>query len=223
MGKKKKNSTIELELEEIRPLTDNQGLAFKSKKNLVLYGAAGSGKTMVSCYLALKDIADNKYESLTIVRSAVPSRDIGHLPGNILEKTQIYEEPYYAICSEIFKRGDAYEVLKKKNIVNFLSTSFLRGLTVLDSVVLIEECQNLSFQELNTIMTRIGEGCRVIFSGDFKQSDLNFNGLKDFFNILSNMEKDFEFIEFTSEDIVRSGLVKRYLQTIEKLETLENA
>ena len=218
MAKKKRSAAIELELEEIRPLTENQGKAFKSKKNLVLYGSAGSGKTMVSCYLAFKDIADNNYDSLTIVRSAVPSREIGYLPGNAIEKTQVYEEPYYAICSEIFRRGDAYEVLKKKGIVRFLSTSFLRGLTVRDSVVIIEECQNLSFQELNTIMTRIGEGCRVIFSGDFKQSDLKSNGLRHFFSILGEMVDDFEFIEFTSEDIVRSGLVKRYLQTVERLQ-----
>jgi phosphate starvation-inducible protein PhoH len=138
------------------------------------------------------------------------------LPGSDKEKTRVYEEPYYAICSELFQRGDAYELLKNKNVINFLSTSYLRGLTVSDSIVVIEECQNYSFAELDTIMTRIGEDCRVIFSGDFKQSDLKTNGLKQFFGILQKMPADFEFIEFTSEDVVRGGLVKRYIQAREK-------
>jgi len=215
--KKKKASYYELDLNEIEPLTPNQEKAFISNKNLVLHGSAGSGKTFISCYLAFKDISDRKQSSLTIVRSAVPSRDIGFLPGTDKEKTRVYEEPYYAICSELFQRGDAYEVLKSKGIINFLTTSYLRGLTVSDSIIIIEECQNYSFSELDTIMTRIGEDCRVIFSGDFKQSDLKVNGLKKFFGYLQQMPNDFEFIEFTSDDIVRSGLVKRYLQTVERV------
>ncbi len=216
MAKKKKASYNELELNDIKPLTSAQARAFDSTKNMVLYGAAGSGKTLVSCYLAFKDIADNEYNSVTIIRSAVPSRDIGFLPGNASEKLQIYEMPYQAICSEIFNRGDAYDVLSRKGIAKFLSTSFLRGLTVSNSVIIVEECQNLSWQELNTVMTRVGKGCRVIFSGDFKQADLKTNGLDKFFSILRLMKEDFDFIEFTSDDIVRSGLVKRYLQTIER-------
>jgi predicted ribonuclease YlaK len=218
MAKRKKSSPNELKLIEVKPLTKNQELAFKSKKNMVLCGSAGSGKSLIACYLGFKGVAEEDFNSITIIRSAVPTRDIGYLPGTESDKIKIYEEPYYALCSEIFNRGDAYELMKKKGIINFSTTSFLRGLTFKYSFIVIDECQNLDFGELNTIMTRIGEGCRVLFCGDFKQSDLKDNGLKTFLNILKSMKDDFDIIEFNIEDIVRSGLVKRYLQTVNRIE-----
>ena len=92
----KKNRTIAgagLELREIEPLTRNQLKVFESNKNLVLHGLAGTGKTFISCYLAFDDMAKNCYERLVIIRSAVPTRDIGFLPGNMTEKSSVYEEP----------------------------------------------------------------------------------------------------------------------------------
>jgi len=217
MAKKKKASCNELDLNTIKPLTKNQEKAFDSEKNMVLCGSAGTGKSFISCYLGMLGIADSYYNNLVIIRSAVPTRDIGFLPGNDKEKASIYEMPYHDICTELFRRGDAYELLKRKGIIEFLTTSYLRGITLHNSVLVIDECQNLDFGELNTIMTRVGKGCRIIFCGDFKQTDLKDNGLKKFLSILSKMGEDFDIIEFNSSDIVRSGLVKRYLQTVEDM------
>jgi len=199
-----------LELAEIEPLTRNQLRAFESDKNLVLHGCAGTGKTFISCYLAFDDMTKNQYEKLVIIRSAVPTRDIGFLPGTEKEKSSVYEEPYYDISIDLFERGDAYQILKTKRLVHFMTTSYIRGITLRDAIILIDECQNMSFHELDSIITRVGENCRVIFCGDFSQSDLKQNGMKEFFEILASMNR-FDFIEFGVEDIVRSGFVKEYI------------
>ena len=199
-----------LELAEIEPLTRNQLRAFESDKNLVLHGCAGTGKTFISCYLAFDDMTKNQYEKLVIIRSAVPTRDIGFLPGTEKEKSSVYEEPYYDISIDLFERGDAYQILKTKRLVHFMTTSYIRGITLRDAVILIDECQNMTFHELDSIITRVGENCRVIFCGDFSQSDLKQNGMKEFFEILASMNR-FDFIELGGEDIVRSGFVKEYI------------
>jgi phosphate starvation-inducible PhoH-like protein len=132
------------------------------------------------------------------------------LPGTEKEKASVYEEPYKDIANDLFGRGDAYEILKQKNLVEFMTTSFIRGITLRDAVILIDECQNMSFHELDSIITRMGENCRIIFCGDFRQADLRANGLKDFFQVLKRMDL-FTFIEFEVEDIVRSEFVKSYI------------
>ena len=135
---------------------------------------------------------------------------MGFFPGNEKEKSAVYEEPYKNIAIELFGRGDAYEILKTKGLVYFMTTSFIRGVTIQDSVILIDECQNMSFHELDSIITRVGQGCRVIFSGDFRQADLTKNGLKDFIRVLKAMDK-FDLIDFEIKDIVRSDFVKQYI------------
>jgi predicted ribonuclease YlaK len=214
-----------LELRNIVPLTDNQQKTFteySKNKNLVLHGMAGTGKTFCALYLALKEVLDPKSDQrkVFIVRSAVPTRDVGFLPGSLKEKIKQYENPYRSICSHIFSRGDAYDVLKGKDLVEFMSTSFIRGDTYDDCTLIVDEMQNLSFHELDSVITRAGEGTKVIFSGDFKQSDLansrDRQGLQDFLKILKNM-RSFSRIEFGVQDVVRSGLVKEYLITKDKL------
>ena len=199
-----------LSLAEIEPLTKNQLIAFESDKNLILHGIAGTGKTFISCYLAFDDMVKGVYNNLVIIRSAVPTRDIGFLPGSEKEKASVYEEPYKEIALELFQRGDAYEILKTKGLVHFMTTSFVRGITLKDAVIMVDECQNMSFHELDSIITRVGTNCRVIFCGDFRQSDLKTNGLESFMEILKNMGA-FEFIDFEIKDIVRSEFVKDYI------------
>lgn len=209
----KKSKTLAgagLTLEEIEPLTQNQVRVFDSQKHLVLHGVAGTGKTFISCYLAFDDMIKNLYERLIIIRSAVSTRDIGFLPGTEKEKASVYEEPYKDICIELFGRGDAYEVVKNKGLVHFMTTSYVRGVTLRNAVVIIDECQNMTFHELDSIITRVGEGCRIIFCGDFRQSDLPKNGLKDFVRIVKAMD-EFDFIDFEIKDIVRSDFVKSYI------------
>ena len=199
-----------LSLAEIEPLTKNQLEAFESDKNLILHGIAGTGKTFISCYLAFDDMVKGVYNNLVIIRSAVPTRDIGFLPGSEKEKASVYEEPYKEIALELFQRGDAYEILKTKGLVHFMTTSFVRGITLKDAVIMVDECQNMSFHELDSIITRVGTNCRVIFCGDFRQSDLKTNGLESFMKILKNMGS-FDFIDFEIKDIVRSEFVKDYI------------
>ena len=152
----------------------------------------------------------NVYNNLVIIRSAVPTRDIGFLPGSEKEKASVYEEPYKEIALELFQRGDAYEILKTKGLVHFMTTSFVRGITLKETVIIIDECQNMTFHELDSIITRVGTNCRVIFCGDFRQSDLKSNGLESFMEILKNMGS-FDFIDFEIKDIVRSEFVKDYI------------
>jgi phosphate starvation-inducible protein PhoH len=154
------------------------------------------------------------------MRSVVPTRDIGFLPGNAKEKSKVYEGPYYAICNELFGRGDAYDILKNKNTIEFMTTSFIRGITLNNAIVIVDEVNNMTFHELDSIITRLGKNCRIMFCGDFRQSDLpkqaERNGLLDFMDILERM-KSFTHVEFQQEDIVRSGLVKQYIIAKDKL------
>jgi phosphate starvation-inducible protein PhoH len=206
-------------LKDIEPITKNQDLVFRdfsNGKNILIHGLPGTGKSFISLYLALSEIENYKsYKNITIIRSVVPSRDMGFLPGSIKEKSKIYELPYQAICNELYGRGDAYECLKNKGIIDFQTSSFLRGLTIDNSIVIVDECQNMTFQELSTIITRTGNNARIIFCGDYRQTDLKLGsekqGIFDFMDILRNMTRYFSCVEFQIEDIVRSGLVKDFI------------
>jgi len=210
----------------IEPLTDNQTVmfdAYKAGKNLFAYGCAGTGKTFVALYLALKDVLNEytPYEKVYLVRSLVATREIGFLPGTHEDKASLYQIPYKNMVKYMFEMPDdnsfemLYENLKAQETVSFWSTSFLRGTTLDNSIVIIDECQNLNFHELDSIITRCGQDTKIIFCGDARQSDLQKSnertGIIDFMKIIQSMEEDFQMIEFGIEDIVRSGLVKNYL------------
>lgn len=208
-------------LRRISPMTDNQQKtfdAFADGMHLFLHGIAGTGKSFISLYLCLRELMGetSQQNRVVIVRSVVPTRDMGFLPGNVKEKAKVYEAPYAAICAELYGRGDAYEVLKQKSAIEFMSTSFVRGITLNDCYVIVDEAQNMTYQELDSIMTRVGKNCRIIFSGDLNQDDLTserkkeHSGIRSFMRIVRNM-KYFEFIELGIDDIVRSEIVKEYL------------
>jgi len=215
---------------DIEPITDNQKKLFDSYadgKHLVAYGTAGTGKTFISLYNALADVLDETtpYERIYLVRSLVSTREIGFLPGDHEDKADIYQIPYKNMVKYMFQMPtDAdfemlYGNLKAQETIKFWSTSFIRGTTLDNAIVIVDEFQNLNFHELDSIITRIGENSRIIFSGDASQSDLvktnDRNGIHDFLNILRKMPS-FDIIEYGIDDIVRSGLVKEYI--ISKLE-----
>ena len=204
-----------------QPLTDNQRKFFDLYKAgaecMLLHGVAGTGKTFIALYRALEEVLDrgNPYQQVVLVRSAVPSRDIGHLPGDEKEKTDVYTAPYIDICSRLFyNRSDAYQRLQEQKAINFLITSFVRGITLDDSIVIVDECQNMTDMELNSIMTRIGDRSKIIFCGDFRQTDLykksDMSGLLKFMAIADAMPS-FRTLEFGVNDIVRSDLVREYI------------
>jgi phosphate starvation-inducible protein PhoH len=216
-------------MKRIDPITENQRKLFQSYlegKNLLALGSAGTGKTYISLYLALKDVmANNEYKEIIIVRSSVQSREQGHMPGDAKEKMAHFEAPYVDIVNDLFGRGDAYQIMKQKNMIRFMSTSFIRGLTFDNALIIVDEVQNMNFGELDTITTRCGNNSRIIFCGDIKQDDLksvsrnrnDSSGLKDFIRVIKKIDS-FDIIEFTKEDIIRSGLVKQYIIAKEALE-----
>jgi phosphate starvation-inducible protein PhoH len=221
-------STSNFSLLKVEPITDNQRKtfeAFKSNKNLMLHGVAGTGKTFISLYLALElALIGKKDRPVVIVRSVVPTRDIGFLPGTLEEKIAVYEQPYQSLCSELFHVKNAYDELKKRGFLEFSTTSFLRGMTFNNTTILVDECQNLNFAELSTIITRCGDGCRIIFCGDFRQTDLDNRervGLKHFCSIIKDM-KEFDYVDFTENDIVRSSLVKSFIISQERYKEKNN-
>lgn len=207
------------DLETLEPLTQKQRdtiSAYRKDKNLLLHGIAGTGKTFLGLSLAFEEVLDpsNNYDFVGIVRSTVPTREMGFLKGDDKEKIAVYEAPYSAICGELFGIPDAYECLKSQGAVQFMSTAFIRGLTLNDCVIIVDEFENLSFHELDSIITRMGKNSKIIFCGDYTQSDLTKtnerNGCLDFMKILKEM-KHFEFLEFGIEDIVRGETVRDYI------------
>ena len=209
----------------VKPITDNQKKAFtayKQGKNLFLYGAAGTGKTFISLYLAMQEVLDNRtpYETVYLVRSAVPTREIGFLPGDEEDKTALFQVPYQNMVKFMFEQPNEqafmnlYDRLKSQGSLFFLTTSFLRGITLDNAIIIVDECQNLNFHELDSITTRVGQDSKIIFCGDVMQTDLQKQyekeGIVTFMKILEAMN-EFENIEFNIGDIVRSGFVKNYL------------
>ena len=212
-------------LVNIEPISENQKRLFnsyKEGKHLVAYGCAGTGKTFITLYNALRDVLDESspYEKIYIVRSLVATREIGFLPGDYEDKSDIYQVPYKHMVKYMFQMSsDAdfemlYGNLKAQDTIKFWSTSFLRGTTLDNAIVIVDEYQNLNFHELDSIITRIGENSKICFCGDARQTDLvktnDKNGIVDFMNILRKMPS-FDIIEFEIDDIVRSGLVKEYI------------
>ena len=223
MGKQKEITFNQLT--NIKPVTDSQKVVFDSWKqgqNQFLYGCAGTGKTFISLYLALSEVLKNEtpYDKVIMVRSLIPTREIGFLPGDEEDKSALYQVPYSNMMQFMFEQPNEqafsmlYDRIKQQGSFYFLSTSFLRGLTFDNSIIIVDECQNLNFHELDTIITRVGQDSKIVFCGDFSQSDLTRtnerNGLMDFLQILQEME-EFNCIEFNIGDIVRSGFVSNYL------------
>jgi phosphate starvation-inducible protein PhoH len=212
----------QMSLKSVVPLTENQTKTFHEydkNLNLILHGAAGSGKTFIAMYLALKEVIERKYSRLIIVRSAVPTRDIGFLPGTLEEKIAIYQLPYVDICAKLFDIGDAYIRLQKLEYIEFVTTSHVRGMTFDDAIILVDECNNCNFHELDSVITRLGQNSKIVFCGDHAQTDLvgkESQGLIAFMNIVSGM-KSFRRIDFTKDDIVRSAIVKEYIIARDKL------
>ena len=222
--KRKKPINLDI-MKMIDPLTDNQEALFKQYKlqqNIVAYGAAGTGKTFITLYNALRDVLDEKtpYEKIYLVRSLVATREIGFLPGDHEDKSSLYQIPYKNMVKYMFEMPDdsAFEMLygnlKTQGTISFWSTSFIRGTTLDNAIIIVDEFQNLNFHELDSIITRVGENSKIMFCGDATQSDLvktnERNGIVDFMRILRVMPS-MSMIEFGVEDIVRSGLCKEYL------------
>jgi len=218
------NNTLRVRIDDLKtfqPLTENQRLFFEAYKRqdyfIALHGVAGTGKTFCALYKAIEEVLDkaNPFNKIIVVRSAVQGREVGHLPGDINEKMDIYQQPYRQICQTLFDRKDAWDRLEEQHHIEFISTSFIRGMSFDDAIIIVDEMQNLTYEEIDTVMTRVGYRSKIIWCGDYRQTDLNkrkndVTGILKFFDIAQHM-KAFTRIEFTVDDIVRSSLVKDYI------------
>lgn len=226
MARKKTVNTIPLEssisLKRIEPLTKAQEEIFKEYEkgqHLLLHGKAGTGKTFITFYLALKDIlVRQRYKKMIIVRSARPSLDMGFMPGRLNEKLALYEPPYQDIVANLCESPVAYNKLKNNKNIEFTSTSYLRGVSFDDAIIVLDEAQNCSSIELHTIATRIGDNSRLIALGDIMQKDFmkhEQSGFLEFISILKTMPS-VSLIELTSVDVVRSGFCRDYIKALER-------
>lgn len=232
--KQKINSnSLKIKLDHLKtfnPLTENQKKFFDAYKRgdyfIALHGVAGTGKTFCAMYKALEEVLGktNPFDKIIIVRSAVQSREIGHLPGDVTDKIEIYQQPYRQICHTLFDRRDAYQRLEEQGYIDFISTSFIRGMSFDDAIIIVDEMQNMTFEEIDTVMTRVGYRSKIVWCGDYRQTDLNkkkndVSGILKFFDIAYHMDS-FTRIEFTADDIVRSSLVKDYILAKMKYEDM---
>jgi predicted ribonuclease YlaK len=209
------------DIKHIEPLTENQKKFFDAYDQgdyfIALHGVAGTGKTFCALYKAIQEVLDksNPFTKIIVVRSAVQSREIGHLPGGVDEKMDIYQQPYRQICEALFGKRDAWDRLEEQHHIEFISTSFIRGMSFDDSIIIVDEMQNCNFTELQTVITRAGHRSKIIFCGDYRQNDLirnknDVSGVKRFLDIASTMPCHTR-IEFTADDIVRSSLVRDWI------------
>jgi len=224
------NNALKIKLDHLKtfePLTENQRLFFELYKGgayfMGLFGSPGVGKTFLAMYKAIEEVLDktNSFKQVVVVRSLVQLREVGHLPGSLEEKQEIYELPYKEVCEVLFGRSDAWDRLKEQGHARFISTTAIRGISIDDAIIIVDENQNMNWSEINTIITRVGHRSKIIFCGDFKQTDLIKNNrdqtaFHQFREVARNMTS-FQEIYFTPDDIVRSSLVKDWIMACETL------
>lgn len=227
---KSNNNHLRIRIDDLKtfqPLTENQKLFFDAYKRqdyfIGLFGSPGVGKTFLAVLKGLEEVLDkgNPFDKIVVVRSAVQVRDQGFVPGDLEEKMQIYEQPYVEICNTLFGRHDAWQRLKEQGHARFISTTAIRGISIDDAIIIVDECQSMTWHELSSVITRTGHRSKIIFVGDLKQNDLvksrnDVSGLQDFLRVAETMP-EFTKINFTSNDIVRSSLVKSFIVACEKL------
>jgi predicted ribonuclease YlaK len=224
------SNSLKIKLDHLKTfdaLTENQQKFFDAYKRgdyfIGLFGSPGVGKTFLAMYRGLEEVLDrtNPFKQIVVVRSAVQVRDQGFVPGTLDEKMEIYETPYKEISETLFGRSDAWDRLKEQGYARFISTTAIRGISIDDAIILVDESQSMTFHELSSVISRVGHRSKIIFIGDLKQNDLiksknDVSGLKEFLNVARHMD-EFSEITFTPDDIVRSSLVKSFIVACDKL------
>lgn len=213
---------------DVVPLTDRQQDAFKcwfqrDDSCLAMIGSAGVGKTFLAMYLGINDVLNptTRQKQLIIVRSCVPTRQTGFLPGTQEEKEEIYQLPYVDVFATLFKRKSTYKDMVDAGLVKFVSTSYVRGMTFDNAIVVVDEVQSMTRHEVDSIATRLGDNSRLLMIGDGYQNDLHakrgteISGFDYFVSMAAHIDL-FDTVQFTHDDIVRSHFVKQWLIEAEK-------
>lgn len=224
------SNSLRIKLDHMRtfePLTDNQRTFFEAYRRgdyfIGLFGSPGTGKTFSALYKSIEEVLDksNPFKQVVVIRSAVQTRDQGYLPGGVEEKMAIFEQPYKEIAETLFERPDAWDRLKEQGHCRFISTTAIRGISIDDAIIVVDESQSMTFHELSSVITRCGHRSKIIFCGDLKQNDLikskyDVSGLKDFLQVARSMAS-FTEVTFTPDDIVRSSLVRDFIIACDQL------
>ena len=176
-------------------------------------GPAGCGKTFLATHYALKNLAKGKYDKMVITKPLVEvdGERMGYLPGDIDEKTMPYMMSLYYNMEQIIGK-QRLEVLKKAGAIQVIPLAYMRGLTLTDSIVVLDEAQNATPAQLKTFLTRIGQGSKYIVCGDLMQSDIRkANGLDDSIKRFTGVKR-VGFSQFDLSDVVRHPIVAELLE-----------
>lgn len=195
---------------EVVPMNFIQGEYLESlKNNSIIFGigSAGTGKTFIAASYAASEFFHKRIDKIYITRPNVETgRGLGFLPGTLEEKFAPYLAPFDTIFTKCLGKGAYESALKHKNIEP-VPLGFLRGTTFENCIVLVDECQQMEKEEFKMMLSRIGKNCKMIFSGDAEQSDIQYSGLNDAVDRLDGID-GIGITEFLDEDIVRSKLCK---------------
>jgi phosphate starvation-inducible PhoH-like protein len=195
--------------------TYNRALYSLSKPMVFAVGPAGTGKTMLACYAAISGYNDKTYKKIVLTRPVVSvEEDIGYLPGTLEEKMDPWTRPIMDVFGEFYSQSDIHYMIKEK-IIEICPLAYMRGRTFKNAFVIADEMQNSTPNQMKMLLTRIGEGCKMIIAGDPKQHDRKYedNGLKDIYTRLHGKNhKRIEYITFEFNDIERSPIVRDILE-----------
>ena len=200
-------------LVDIDPLTDNQKRLFDSyadDKHIVAYGCAGTGKTFVAASYAAAQLFHRRTQKIIITRPNIEvGKSLGFLPGTLEEKYFPYLEPFQVAFERTLGKG-LYEYALKNKQIDPKPLGFMRGATFDDCIVLVDECQNMTKVEFKMLLSRIGQNCKIVLSGDDDQLDIKNSGLEDALYRLQGI-RGVEVVRFLEGDIVRSDMCKEII------------
>lgn len=196
--------------------TDRQQVhinALTEADQVIISGCAGTGKTYVTATYAAQQYQSKSYNKIIITRPHVEvGKGLGYLKGDLGEKTMPWVTPIIEVLEEHLGKGVVETGIKNGNI-EVAPLALMRGRSFNQALILLDEAQNLNFQEIKMLTTRVGEGSKLIINGDIQQSDLKeSDGLSKIIHLVKKYQLPIPLVEYNIEDVVRSGITKQWLE-----------